>query len=64
MQSIDRRTFLGRTAMTLAAAEVAAPTRAEGTAAGAFGALKHIDAGVLSIAYADVGPASGQQKGA
>ena len=64
----DRRRFLGAAAMTIAAArfsaidaggaplnqaKASAPTP---DAAPSFGALKQIEAGVLNIGYADVGP--------
>jgi pimeloyl-ACP methyl ester carboxylesterase len=69
---LDRRHFLGVTAMSLAAgefgmAELASakpgkstdlPTVAAGTNT-SFGALKQIDAGVLNIGYAEAGPAKG-----
>jgi pimeloyl-ACP methyl ester carboxylesterase len=67
-----RRRFLGAAAMTVASTRFVAsdaraaqssPTQA-GTStvpeqAPSFGALKQIDAGVLNIGYADVGPAGG-----
>ena len=68
----DRRRFLGAAAMTIAAArfgatdagtapasqtKTSAPHPA--TPAPSFGALKQIDAGVLNIGYADVGPTGG-----
>ena len=64
----DRRRFLGVTAMALAVAELglmppaqaARPVAAAGTGANtSFGALKQIDAGVLSTGYAEAGPADG-----
>jgi pimeloyl-ACP methyl ester carboxylesterase len=68
----DRRRFLGAAAMTIAAAPFGAidagtapssqtnPSGRNPAASGdSFGALKHIDAGVLTIGYADVGPTSG-----
>jgi len=70
----QRRRFLGTAAMTLAAAELglmgsataqskkatsgAVPSVAPGTHT-SLGPLKHIDAGVLSVAYAEAGPADG-----
>lgn len=57
----DRRHFLGTAAMTIAAAQFGA-IPSSGTlaaAASSFGALKQIDAGVLNVGYADVGPAGG-----
>jgi hypothetical protein len=45
-------------AMTMAAAQFGAPelARAQSNPASSFGALKQIDAGVLNVGYADVGP--------
>src|SRR5262245_3340456 len=63
-----RRNFLGATALGLVAAQLgaAAPVLAQGnpmkratTSSRSFGALKRINAGVLSIAYAEVGPPDG-----
>jgi pimeloyl-ACP methyl ester carboxylesterase len=68
----DRRRFLGTAAMSLAAvrfgvigatavsthSNAAAPVA--GMAAASFGALKQIDAGVLNVGYADVGPSGGR----
>ena len=58
---IDRRHFLGSAVMAMTAAPFAvAPLRhAQSGPASSFGALKQIDAGVLNIGYADVGPARG-----
>ena len=65
-QTIDRRRFLGTGLMAIAAAELgssAAPAQAAaaavGGAASSFGTLKQVNAGVLSISYAEAGPASG-----
>jgi pimeloyl-ACP methyl ester carboxylesterase len=68
----DRRRFLGAAAMTIAVARFAAvdvgtapsshtKTSAPRAAAPApsFGALKQIDAGVLNVGYAEVGPTGG-----
>jgi pimeloyl-ACP methyl ester carboxylesterase len=70
----QRRRFLGTAAATLAAAELgiigaahaqygaAKPADAPAARPGArasFGALKQIDAGVLSVGYAEAGPADG-----
>lgn len=70
----DRRRFLGTAAMTFAAAELgligSASARSETKepagvpsirprTAASFGALKQIDAGVLSVGYAEAGPAGG-----
>ena len=66
----ERRSFLGAAAMTIAAAELAiigstdaqaqhpSPTTRRG--ANTFGPLKHIDAGVLTIGYAEAGPGDGR----
>jgi hypothetical protein len=69
----DRRRFFGTAAMTIAAAEFGmigsleaqsnakpanVPQIKPGTNA-SFGPLKHVNAGVLSIAYAEAGPADG-----
>ncbi|MEH6420080.1 alpha/beta fold hydrolase [Pseudomonas sp. CGJS7] len=68
----QRRSLLGRTALAFAAAQIgtmgsafatiapASPATASGSpAAIAWGPLKHIDAGVLRVAYAELGPANG-----
>jgi len=71
---IDRRRFLGITAMTMAAAHLgtrdvahgqsrttppaALPTISRRTHT-SFDALKHIEAGVLQVGYAEAGPAEG-----
>ena len=70
-----RRRFLGTTAMTIIAAKLgllssaqaqsgthggaAAPSSNKPWASASFGALKRIDAGVLNVGYAEVGPAKG-----
>jgi pimeloyl-ACP methyl ester carboxylesterase len=51
--SHDRRRFLGGAAMTIAAAQLGT-----GSAA-AFAPLKQVDAGPLSVAYAEAGPSDG-----
>jgi pimeloyl-ACP methyl ester carboxylesterase len=70
---IDRRRFLGRAAITLAGFELAASApalaaspatkTAQATAASltpnSFEAIKQIDAGVLNVGYAELGPADG-----
>jgi pimeloyl-ACP methyl ester carboxylesterase len=71
---VDRRRFLGLAAMTLAAREfavtdaAAAPAGTQNPEAAtanapavnpAFASLKQIDAGVLSVGYAEAGPANG-----
>jgi len=72
--NLDRRRFLGTTAMTFAAAELgligsAAARQEKKRPQGvpsprprtntSFGALKQIDAGVLNVGYAEAGPADG-----
>jgi pimeloyl-ACP methyl ester carboxylesterase len=49
-------------AMTMAAAQFGAPAsaRAQSKPAPSFGALKQLDAGVLNVGYADVGPTTGR----
>jgi pimeloyl-ACP methyl ester carboxylesterase len=66
-----RRRFLGTAAMTFAAAELLMASAAEAQTKSAglptikpgtnisFGSLKQIDAGVLSVGYAEAGPADG-----
>jgi pimeloyl-ACP methyl ester carboxylesterase len=70
----SRRTFLGASALGLAAAQLGTIGSAKAqesnnncisasgtpaTSKGSFGPLKHVNAGVLSIAYAEAGPAEG-----
>lgn len=64
----SRRTLLGATAFGLVASQLGAETPAQAQAnamkrvvssRGSFGPLKKINAGVLSIAYAEVGPTDG-----
>jgi pimeloyl-ACP methyl ester carboxylesterase len=71
----DRRRFMGTAVMTIVAAQLgmigstdaqsgevapaAAATSKSGTSA-SFGALKQVEAGVLSIGYAEAGPADGR----
>lgn len=63
--SHDRRTFLGAAVTTLAAARLGMSSRATGQpkegamTSSSFGPLKQIDAGVLSVGYAEAGPADG-----
>ena len=55
--NIDRRRLLGAGALAVAALQV---TRARAAAThSTFGPLKQIDAGVLSIGYAEAGPPTG-----
>ncbi len=58
----DRRRFLGTAAMAVAATQLgliapAAAQQATEEPATSFGPLKQIDAGVLSVGYAELGPA-------
>ena len=57
-----RRRLMGAAVMTLAAAEVvmSGTAQAASRSSTSFGPLKHIDAGVLNIAYAEAGPADGR----
>lgn len=58
----ERRRFLGAAAMTIVAAEFAmgASTEAPAQKPSPFGPLRQIDAGVLSVGYAQVGPDDGR----
>src|SRR4051812_44599277 len=56
---IDRRLFLAGTAMAIAGASATRTARAQSGIA-AFASVKQIDAGDLSIGYADVGSAAGK----
>jgi hypothetical protein len=57
----SRRHFLSAAAMMMTAAQLGPMRSARaGPAREAFGALKQIDAGVLNIGYAELGPASGR----
>lgn len=60
----DRRRFLGATAMAVAATQLgliapAGAQQAAGAPAASLGPLKQIDAGVLSVGYAELGPVDG-----
>jgi pimeloyl-ACP methyl ester carboxylesterase len=57
----ERRRFLSTAAMTMVGARLSASRAAgvQATSTTSFGDLKQIDAGVLSVGYADVGPAGG-----
>jgi pimeloyl-ACP methyl ester carboxylesterase len=60
--SLDRRTFLGAAAVAAAATQLGAigPAQAQSSDTHAsMGPLKQIDAGVLNVGYAEVGPAEG-----
>ena len=54
----DRRRLLGLAAMGMTAAGLGLTARA--TTDAAFGPLKHVDAGVLNVGYAEAGPADGR----
>ena len=58
INAIGRRRFLGTVAMTAAAAQLGALGSA--AAQTSFGTLKQIDAGILKIGYAEVGPRGGR----
>ena len=57
----NRRRFLSAAAVAVAAAPLraVAARRPQSTSANTFGALKQIDAGVLNVGYAELGPAQG-----
>jgi pimeloyl-ACP methyl ester carboxylesterase len=55
----DRRRFLGGALMTMAAAQLVMPGRAEARASRPFGPLRQVEAGALDVGYAEVGPADG-----
>jgi pimeloyl-ACP methyl ester carboxylesterase len=59
--NLDRRRFLSTAAMTVASARLGAigAERAQSVSTRSFGDLKQVDAGVLRVGYADVGPAGG-----
>ncbi|HEV7993973.1 MAG TPA: alpha/beta hydrolase [Gemmatimonadaceae bacterium] len=62
---LDRRDFLGAAAMTIAAARFGVHSRPDArsstrsAASASFGTIKQIDAGVLSVGYAEAGPPDG-----
>jgi pimeloyl-ACP methyl ester carboxylesterase len=63
----DRRRFLGTAVLTIAAAELglitpagARPTTTSHPSDASFGPIKQIDAGLLSVGYAEAGPADGR----
>ena len=55
----DRRRFLGAATATVAAAGLVRMASAKAQSATSFAPLKRIDAGVLSVGYAEAGPANG-----
>src|SRR5262249_43050181 len=58
---INRRDMIGAAAVVAAASELIAPARAQPAprASASFGALKFVKAGVLNVAYAEIGPHRG-----
>jgi len=56
----DRRQFLEAAALSIAGSSLAAIRAAAVAPAASFAALKQIDAGVLSVGYAEAGPADGR----
>jgi pimeloyl-ACP methyl ester carboxylesterase len=56
---LARRGFLGAAAAGLAGFSALGTAHAQSSAAGSFGPLKQIDAGVLNVGYAEAGPADG-----
>jgi len=66
-EDIDRRSFLGAAAMTLAAAQLgvfgsaesATTTKRKPTRHASLGPIQQIDAGVLNVGYAEAGPRGG-----
>ena len=67
MSTSDRRRFLGTASMMIAAAQFGtfasanaqSRPRSTGGPKASFASLKQVDAGVLSIGYAEAGPATG-----
>jgi pimeloyl-ACP methyl ester carboxylesterase len=59
MSDHNRRQFITNTAMTIAAAELGLMGLAKAQSHG-IGPIKQIEAGVLNVGYADVGPANGR----
>jgi pimeloyl-ACP methyl ester carboxylesterase len=63
---IDRRRFLGASAMTVAASQFVLNASANAQTAGqaggnsSFGALKQVNAGLLNVGYVEAGPADGK----
>jgi pimeloyl-ACP methyl ester carboxylesterase len=57
----DRRRFLSMAAIAVAGARLGASSaeRVQATSTNTFGGVKQVDAGVLNIGYADVGPVDG-----
>ena len=57
----DRRRFLSMAAMAVAGTRLGASSaeRVQATSTNTFGGVKQVDAGVLNIGYADVGPVDG-----
>ena len=59
MSDHNRRQFITNTALTIAAAELGLMGLAKAQSRG-IGPIKQIEAGVLNVGYADVGPANGR----
>lgn len=57
--SYDRRCFLSKAAITIAGTQLAMIGLTEAQTHTSFASVKQINAGVLNIGYADVGPAAG-----
>jgi pimeloyl-ACP methyl ester carboxylesterase len=57
---IDRRAFLGGGAVTITAAHLAATQASAASPGRAFADVKRVDAGVLNVHYAELGPAAGR----
>src|SRR5580704_16350224 len=71
--TVDRRHFFGNAALAVAATQLGAFARADASPVSAsvglstlgagthtsFGSLKHVNAGLLSVGYAEAGPAGG-----
>lgn len=58
MQRLDRRRFLGRSAMTIAASQLGIGVAAQAQTAG-FPPLKQVNAGPLNVSYVETGPPDG-----
>jgi pimeloyl-ACP methyl ester carboxylesterase len=59
MQRIDRRDFLGGAVMTAALVQLSGAAGQARASPASLGPLKQVDAGVLNVSYAELGPASG-----
>src|SRR5688572_5550236 len=56
---LDRRRFVGTAAMIAAAAELGIVHRARASSAASFAGIRQVNAGPLTIGYAEAGPADG-----